>query len=92
MKYFVFALLAVSVAACDPLATCEDSDFPELCGSDVCDTLRECCEANAEQSDEVGQVCAETSDGLANVPEPLRQAARDETCKQVLEQSSGLCE
>jgi hypothetical protein len=92
MKYFVFAMFVATIAACDPLATCEDSDFPELCGSDVCDTLRECCEAGAEQSTEVANVCGEASDELAKVPEPLRQAARDETCNLVLEQSSGLCE
>jgi hypothetical protein len=92
MKYFVFTMFVATIAACDPLATCDDSDFPELCGSDVCDTLRECCEANVEQSNGVASACGKASDALAEVPEPLRQAARDETCKQVLEQSDGLCE
>jgi hypothetical protein len=90
MKKILSACCLMLAVACEPLATCEDSEFPELCGSDVCDQLRDCCEANADNSG-VAETCGELSDGLAEVPEAVRQPARDETCKQALEQS-GVCE
>jgi hypothetical protein len=90
MKYAMLMFGVLTMAACDPLATCEDSEFPELCGSDDCDTLRDCCETS--DSPGVAETCGEASDTLAEVPEALRQPARDETCKQMLEQADGVCE
>lgn len=34
MKKFALLFAIVFVTACDPLATCEDSEFPEFCGSE----------------------------------------------------------
>lgn len=90
MKKLFPVMLIGAMLGCDPLAVC-DGDFPELCGSEVCDTVRECCEDDVDDGRD--RVCSEMSDALASVPEFLRQTARDETCSVFLEsaQEKGNC-
>lgn len=90
MKKFALLFTVVFAVACEPLATCEDSAYPELCGSDVCNELRDCCEASVDR-DGADELCSGASKNLARVPELFRQAARDESCRQVMENSQ-ICE
>lgn len=86
-KMFAVVFAALAVAACDPLATCKDSEYPEICGSEDCDDLRECCESNEGMS----RVCEQVNESLGNVPELARQPVRDEACRVTLEESGDAC-
>lgn len=85
MKKIICVCFVLLVGACDPVATCEQSELPEFCGSQVCEDALTCC-----QSDTTGVLdvaCQEVNDGLTKVPEGLRQPARDTACEELLAQA-----
>lgn len=91
MKKIFGVVCVLFISACDPVATCDHPELPEFCGSPVCEQAVACCES--DDTGVLSSACQEVNDGLTEVPESVRQTARDVACEQLLTQAeeNGVC-